>query len=89
MLSKKQVHDVCLVYQAAHQCRYLKESAQHASWDCLKHCVSQKQVIDDKTMEYEAKCKKQNVDPMKQQWAVSDNCPGYAYLPNIEQGYDK
>lgn len=85
MLTKKQIEDVCLVGQEAKTCRYLSEN--NNNFFCLKKS-SKKQIIDIEVKEFFSFCEKKNVDPKKFYLPIGDNCSGYHFLKNVQQGYD-
>ena len=88
-LSKKQLNDVCLLYQNG-QCRYLEQDANDWNcWHCLKKRPIEKQKIDKKVSEFIKDEQSKGHDPYKQNAPLGDNCQGYPLLRHIEQGYDK
>ncbi len=89
-LSKKQLADVCMLYQGHKMCRYLsQDDNDYSKWNCLKHRPVEKAKIDDKIDDFLAECKKKGIDATKQAVPLGDNCSGYPLLKHIEQGYDK
>lgn len=89
MLSKKQLSDVCLLYQGSGMCRYLtQDDGDYNKWNCLKHRVIEKAKIDEKVQDFVIESHKKNVDPAKQNYPIGDNCSGYPLLKNLMQGYD-
>lgn len=90
MLSQKQLQDICLMFIGDHrQCRYLREDPQSWQWYCMKHKQTTRDQIDENVDHFIEDCKRQGIDPYRQQVPLGDNCQGYPIFKNIEQGYDK
>lgn len=79
MLSKKHLKDICL-YETSEpsKCRYLTYDADSDSFLCLKHTGYAK-LVDETLANHD----------LRGDEPLGDNCQGYLYLKNIEQGYDK
>ena len=91
MLSKKQLQNVCLMYDPDHKtCRYIgQDDVDYGKWHCVKHKKNSKDKIDEEVKIFILNCRKKNIDPAQQGMPIGDNCSGYPILKNIEQGYDK
>lgn len=87
MLSKNQVHDVCLLGQNSKTCRYLSEENKSNKFYCLKK-TSKKQLIDIEVKDFIIFCEKKQINSNNFYLPIADNCPGFTFLKNIEQGYD-
>lgn len=87
MLSKNQIHDVCLVGKDSKTCRYLSTDGKSDAFYCLKK-TSKKQLIDIEVKDFIIFCEKKQIDPNDFHLPMADNCHGYTLLKNIEQGYD-
>lgn len=88
MLSERHTEDVCLVYQGAHQCRYLDgDQDDYDKFYCRKK-TSDKKVIDEMAEEYIKECKKNGVDPHAGNQPIGDNCSGFVCFKDLVQGYD-
>ena len=90
MLSKNQLDNVCLLGQGCDCCRYLdQDELDYSKFYCLKLIQAYKKKTDDKVSDFLDNCKKIKLDPYKQNTIpFGDNCPGYPYLKNVQQGYD-
>lgn len=95
MLSLKQLHNVCLLHGGANglfseQCQYLKQDATDwQKWHCTKQRPKEKRKIDSAVRKFLADCRKNGIDPRKQNVPLGDYCKGYPVLKHKEQGYDK
>jgi hypothetical protein len=89
-LSLKQLQDVCLYYNHdSKKCRYLAQDENDSSvWFCLKQS-SKKSEVDTEVSEHLKELKQKNLDPLKQNIPLGDNCAGYPILRYIKQGYDQ
>jgi hypothetical protein len=93
-LSKKQLDDVCLCHSGDYRtCRYLREIridgvALGNQYYCQKLRPDEKKKLDEKLDKFVKDCKKRNLDPIQQNIPMGDNCPGYAPLKLVKQGYD-
>jgi len=89
MLSLKQLKDVCLLDDStSDRCKYLSQDENDSSkYFCLK-LSSKGREIDEEIESYLNDIRKRGKDPRKDNLPLSDNCPGYPVLRNIEQGYD-
>lgn len=90
MLSKKQLQDVCLLYDGTYKkCRYLDQDENDwTKWYCLKKSAA-KTKIDTELDDFVRDCRKKGKDPKKENVPLGDNCAGYPILRYIEQGYDQ
>lgn len=89
MLSLKQVTDVCMRYQGALECRYLK--VDMASNDCLCHkqVAASKKTIDEQVQKFVDRAKANGQDPHAMHRPLGNNCKGYPPLRTVTQGYDQ
>jgi hypothetical protein len=88
MLSKKQLEDTCLVFTGHKACRYLVYDQQTGKSLCCKKVAGLKEGIDKRIDAYIEKAKKNNQDLAMLGRPIGDNCQGYLYLKNTQQGYD-
>lgn len=86
MLSKNQIHDVCLFGKDSKTCRYLCEDGKNKIFYCLKK-TSKKQLIDNEVKEFISFCEKKQINSGDFYLPIGDNCQGYMFL-KIDQGYD-
>lgn len=85
-LSKKQIENVCLIYNGSKQCRYL-DIDEPNKCNCLK-LTCHKSDMDKRIRKYKEDLKKNGQDPSLMNTPIGDNCKGYPYLPTLKQGYD-
>lgn len=89
MLSKRQIEDICLVYQGAHQCRYLEgDSTDYSKFYCRKR-TPDRAVIDEVVDDHIKERIRLGKDPMTEDEAIGDNCSlGFLPFKDKLQGYD-
>ena len=90
-LTENQSKHRCLAYGGARRCRYLEND--RTNWrlfHCLKQVPARKRAIDKKVAKFMAEQRQHGHDPFQGYQACGDggNCPGYPYLPTVQQGYD-
>jgi hypothetical protein len=88
MLTKKQVEDICLLYSGHKSCRYAIYDQSTGKHLCCKKVQVLKEEIDKRIDEFTSKAKKNGQDLVLLGRPIGDNCPGYLYLKNTQQGYD-
>lgn len=90
MLTRAQLEHVCLLYQDAKQCRYLKDDITYNAviWVCCKHNSALKKEADYFAEEAIKEFKAQGSDPNSGDIPLGDNCSGYPILKYLKQGYD-
>lgn len=90
MLSRKQLHNVCLYSdKTSKRCRYLiQDETDYSKFYCQK-LTPKASVIDVKLDQFIEGCRRKGLDPYKENIALGNNCSGYPFLRNLEQGYDK
>lgn len=90
MLSLKQIHDVCLADDmTSDRCRYLtQDEVQTNKFYCLKLSPKGKK-IDEEIDGYVNAMQLKGKNPYADNLPLGDNCSGYPFLRNLEQGYDK
>lgn len=88
-LSKKQLQDVCLLYDGTYKkCKYLaQDDSDWAKYYCLKKS-SKKSEIDVETDDFIRETRKKGKDPRKENIPLGDNCEGYPIMKYINQGFD-
>jgi hypothetical protein len=89
MLSLKQVTDVCMRYQGAQECRYLKVDLASGGCLCHKQVAASKKVIDEQVQKFVDKAKANGQDPYAMHRPLGNHCKGYPPLKTVTQGYDQ
>lgn len=89
MLSLKQLQDVCLVGSPNHdRCRYLSQDENDpGKYYCAK-LSSRRAEIDEEIDDYIREMRKIGRDPRQDNLPLGDNCQGYLFFRDLEQGYD-
>jgi hypothetical protein len=88
MLSKKHVEDRCLAYSGHKACRYLLYDRITGTYLCVKKVDAFKEDIDKRVEKHIERAKANNQDLITLGRGIADNCDGYLYLKNKQQGYD-
>lgn len=90
MLTKKHLHDVCLLYSGdSNRCRFLtQDESNYLQWHCLK-LTARKNDIDVEVNTFIRDSRRKGQDPTKQGLPLGDNCDGYPVMRHTEHGYDK
>lgn len=88
MLSKNQVEKVCLAYSGHKACRYLLYDRQTGEHLCVKKVEVFKEDIDKRVDKHIERAKTNNQNLITLGRGIGDNCDGYLYLKNKQQGYD-
>jgi len=77
-----------LVYFGHKSCRYLVYDQNSGEYLCCKKVSGLKEEIDKRVTEFENKSVVNGQDLSLLGRPLGDNCPGYLYLKNVQQGYD-
>lgn len=88
MLSKNHVAKRCLLYNGHKTCRYLVIDQITGDYLCVKKVPGLKDEIDDRVAVFEEKAKDNGQDVTNLGRPIGDNCQGYLYLKNTQQGFD-
>ena len=91
-LTKKHIDDFCLVHQGHNSCRYLIYDMPSGTYLCTKLHPNLKAIKDDAVAFNEREAGRVNL-PVIDYFNLhgighKDNCSGYFYMKNIQQGYD-
>jgi len=91
-LTNKQINDVCLVHQGYISCRYLSYDPGQGIFLCAKLHPRLKDIKDDAVTFNEREARRINI-PVIDYFDLhgighEDNCNGYRYLTQVQQGYD-
>jgi hypothetical protein len=91
-LTLKQVNDVCLVHQGYDSCRYLTFDPANNIYLCAKLHPKLKTIKDDAVTYNEREAVRAGIS-VQDYFNIygighGNNCTGYRYLTQIQQGYD-
>lgn len=86
-LSNNHVNNICLNNNGSNTCRFLTYDELDQKYYCLK-LSGEKSKVEKEVHDYIISCRIKKVDPYSLSKPIGDNCEGYLFLRNLEQGYD-
>ena len=84
-LSNKQVTNVCLEGHGSKKCKFLNFEELDQKYYCMKLTWERKN-IEKNTSAYIMNCKIKKINPHDLNKPIGDNCDGFLFLRNLEQG---